>query len=504
MNEQQAKNRNFFRHPLAALGVSLVFYGGIFFFFLVVFDLAGEAQNPYMSIITFVLAPGIIFLGVILLLVSVWVQGRAARLSGEKIAFDLSFDPTTPSHMRKLWLVFITTVIVLLVIAYTGTKAHDAVDSVAFCGETCHAVMGPEYITYHNSPHARVACVECHIGPGLGHWLKAKVAGMRQLYAVAFNTYERPIPTPVHTLRPAQETCETCHWPRQFYGNKLVTHTYYRTDEENSPWTIKLMVKIGGGNPRTGKLEGIHWHMLEANKIEYIATDTKRQEIPWVRSTHEGKQNIFTRPGTEVPDPNDPNVEVRRFDCMDCHNRPSHNFLPPAKAMNLALSTRRMSPELPFIRRVGLELLNAEYKTHEEAVAAIQNGLREYYEKEYPEIAQVDGEKIKTATETLMRIYSMNFFPEMKTDYRTRENNLSHFVDAGCFRCHDGTMQNEEGKKITKACSTCHLIVAQGPSENLDELESNIGGLNFKHPIPMGGIWKQMKCIECHTKASGY
>ena len=93
--------------------------------------------------------------------------------------------------------------------------------------------MGPQNVTYHNSPHARVPCVECHIGPGTGFWVRSKIDGVRQVVATATDSFERPIPTPVVSLRPAQETCEECHWPAQFFGQKLITHNYYQTDENS-------------------------------------------------------------------------------------------------------------------------------------------------------------------------------------------------------------------------------------------------------------------------------
>jgi hypothetical protein len=325
------------------------------------------------------------------------------------------------------------------------------------------------------------------------------------LFATALNTYSRPIETPVENLRPAQETCEGCHWPKQFYGNKLVTHTYYRTDEDNSPWTTKLLVKIGGGNPRTGVEEGIHWHMIGSKQIDYVPSDTKRQEIRWLRLVDsDGDTTIYRDPDVDPPDFDDPETELRRFDCMDCHNRPSHSFLPPAKAMNLALSTRNISPALKYIREVGLEALNAEYTDRKQANEAIPAAVREYYRENYPELAETSQPEIEQAITSLLKIYNENFFPEMKTDYRERENNLSHFVNDGCFRCHDGIMENDRGETISNECSTCHLIVSQGPSETLEELESNLGGLTFRHPEDIDEAWAEMNCTECHTPESGY
>jgi hypothetical protein len=189
---------------------------------------------------------------------------------------------------------------------------------------------------------------------------------------------------------------------------------------------------------------------------------------------------------------------------MDCHNRPSHSFLPPAKGVNLALSTRRISPKLPYIRKVGLELLNAEYQTKEQARQEIEHGVWTYYRENYQNLAVEKKEFIEQAVNALQVIYSENFFPEMKTDYRARENHLSHFVNDGCFRCHDGVKENVTGEKISNGCRTCHLIVAQGASDKLENLVSSIAGLEFQHPEDIDEAWKEYKCTECHTPESGY
>jgi hypothetical protein len=496
--------RSLFRHPLAAIGGALVLSGAFLFVILFLMDITSHSENPYSSLVTFIFVPAIITTGAVLFLWSIRIQVKAARKAGEKVHFNLYIDPTDSRYMRNLWFFLGLVAVLVTLVSYSGYRAYESTDSVTFCGKTCHTVMEPQYVTYMNSPHARVPCVECHIGPGASFYVRSKVDGTRQLIRTAMNTYERPIQTPVKSLRPAQQTCEGCHWPQQFWGDKYVTKTYYKTDSVNSPWTVSLLVKVGGGNPRTGKLEGIHWHMLGANKVEYIATDPKRQEIPWVRLTKgDGSVVVYKDPDVPAPDLNDPKTEIRQFDCMDCHNRPSHKFLAPATALNLALSTRNISPSLPFIRQEGLDLLNAAYTTRDQAEKAISSGMAEYYEKNYPTVAAQSGAEIKQAVATLQRIYRENFFPEMKTDYRVRENNLSHFVNDGCFRCHDRKKVNEKGEEISSVCTTCHLIVAQGASEKQTDLASNISGLEFEHPGG-GDDWKENKCTSCHSPESGY
>jgi hypothetical protein len=283
-----------------------------------------------------------------------------------------------------------------------------------------------------------------------------------------------------------------------------VNRSYFRTDEANSPWTISLLVNVGGGNPRTGAQEGIHWHMIVANKVEYAAADFARQDIVWVRRTDSaGNVTVYTDPNNPV-DPEADGLEIRRFDCIDCHNRPSHRFQPPATAMNLALSQGLISTDLPYVRKVGLDLLNAEYATREEANAKIPEGLREYYRVNYGGRYDDLSGAIEQASTALLGIYNNNFFPEMKTDYRVRTNNLSHFVNDGCFRCHFSDLQDQTGTKIAATCTSCHSIVAQGPSVDVNALESDIAGLPFEHPAEIGGVWQTVRCTQCHTPAQGY
>ena len=108
-------------------------------------------------------------------------------------------------------------------------------DSVTFCGQTCHTVMQPEFTAYQNSPHSRVECVKCHIGPGAAWFVQSKLSGVGQVFAVTFNTYPRPIPTPVHNLRPARETCEACHWPQKYGEDRLRVIHKFADDETNTP-----------------------------------------------------------------------------------------------------------------------------------------------------------------------------------------------------------------------------------------------------------------------------
>jgi hypothetical protein len=501
----ELETRSLYRHWMAALGGALMLAGLLAFVILWLIDATSNVDNPYRSIIGFVGAPIVGIVGLIVFLIAIRIQVVRARKAGERVRFRLNIEPSDPRYMKSLWLFLGLTAAFVVVFAYAGFRGYETTDSAQFCGEACHEVMGPQNVTYHNSPHARVPCVECHIGPGTGFWVRSKIDGIRQVVATATDSFERPIPTPVVSLRPAQETCEECHWPEQFFGQKLITHNYYRTDEDSSPWTVSLLLNIGGGNAQLGALEGIHFHMSINNEIEYIATDDLRQEIPWFRFTgSDGTVRVYADPNADYPDPDDEATEVRTFDCIDCHNRPSHDYTPPAVSVNLALATGTISQDLPFIRKVGVDLLNAEYDTFEEANEAIPSNLQAFYATEYPGDAGELAAKITQAEETLLDIYNNNFFPEMETDYRARTNNLSHFVNDGCFRCHGGDQVNEAGEPVTASCDSCHVIVAQGPTDVIPDLESSVGGLGFEHPVEIGNAWETIKCTQCHNRESGY
>jgi hypothetical protein len=122
----------------------------------------------------------------------------------------------------------------LLVVS--GYQLYDFTDSTAFCGRICHKVMYPEYTTYQASPHSRVLCSDCHVGSGASYLVKSKISGVPQIFHTLFNTYPRPITSPVENLRPARETCEQCHWPDKFEGDmlKIIAHQLHNGDGQTT------------------------------------------------------------------------------------------------------------------------------------------------------------------------------------------------------------------------------------------------------------------------------
>jgi nitrate/TMAO reductase-like tetraheme cytochrome c subunit len=478
------KSPSVFRNWISFIGM-VVAVGALFSFLLLfTLDALAKFSNPYVSILTYMGVPAFLIGGLVVMFFGAWRE-RNRRAHGVGPA-SLQIDLNRPRD-RRILVTFVTGSVVFLLLSAIGSyNAFNFTESVTFCGETCHKVMQPEKVTHDHGPHARVACVECHVGKGVSWFVKSKISGSYQLYSVAFNKYPRPIGTPIHNLRPARDTCEECHWPQSFVGNLDRTFNYFQSDASNSPYSIRLLLKIGGSDPRRGPVGGIHWHNLPGNKVEYLATDNARQKIPWVRVTDAtGKVTVFKTKNFT----NDiSKAELRTMDCMDCHNRPSHRYLSPEKAVNQAMALNKIDPAIPWIKTNAMFVLTRPYKTADEAKAGIASALA----AKYP-----NDPRVQPATETIQGIYADNFFPEMKASWISYPDNVGHMIFPGCFRCHDGMHKTEDKKLTIKAndCNTCHTILAQGAGAELDKLAP--AGQKF---IPPGGdLDDNPSCIDCHN-----
>jgi hypothetical protein len=320
--------------------------------------------------------------------------------------------------------------------------------------------MKPEYTAYINSPHARVACAECHIGPGASWFVKSKLSGVGQVIAVALNNYPRPISVPVENLRPARETCEQCHWPARFSGDQFKVYTSYGTDEQNQPSTTVLLMKVGGHTWRGSA--GIHGVHLDANaKVVYTATDGHRQVIPQVIYTApDGKVTVYNSTSAKATEADLARGEKRTMDCVDCHSRPTHTFQLPERAVDLAIGQGQMSPTLPYIKKEAVAALRADYPDGDTAVRKIAASLDGFYKTKYPQVYGSNAAGVQSAIKAVQTIYLNNVFPEMKVTWGTYPNNLGHMDFPGCFRCHDGDHASKDGRMIPNDCSTCHDLLA--------------------------------------------
>jgi hypothetical protein len=447
------------RSPISVAGMVLTTVSAVLFLTVFLADLFGFHSNPYAGILFFLVLPGIFLVGLLLIPLGAWIE-RRRRASG-RAPSEIHWprlDLNDPVQRRTAVLVFALTMANAVIVSLAAYRGVEYMDSVAFCGQVCHSVMKPEFVAYQDGPHSRVTCVQCHIGPGASWFARSKLSGARQVFAVALNTYSKPIPSPVENLRPARDTCEQCHWPEKFHGDKVVQRYEYADDEPNTETVTTLRVHVGGGSERLGLATGIHWHMSVANQVEYIATDDRRQVIPWVRLTDaEGNVREYTAEGVKPEDLK--NGERRLMDCMDCHNRPSHPMAASAeRAVDAVIARGEVARSLPFVRREAVKAVKASYPSETAALDGIAKALRDFYRTGHEQVYMSRRQDVERAVTAAQRVFQRNVFPEMNVQFGTYPNNIGHMDFPGCFRCHDDSHKTADGKTISQDCETCHTI----------------------------------------------
>jgi len=486
--------RRLFRNYLSLAGGIIAGMSFLINVFLLFLDFIRPTQNPYVGIVTFMILPGVTMGGLGLVFGGAILRFFQLRREAQVVELP-RLDLNNMRHRLALVGTFLALLVFMTLSAVGGYESYHYTDSVAFCGRTCHTVMEPEYTAYQGSPHARVACVSCHIGPGAEWFVRAKISGAYQVYSVAFNKFSRPIATPVHNLRPAQDVCEQCHWPAKFWGEQLATRVHFSSDEKNTRREVSLLLKTGGGT-EVGSKAGIHYHMNIQNKIWYAAADERRQVIPWIRlQGPDGRMTEYVSTEKPLTPEQLKKAEIRQMDCVDCHNRPSHKYLPPGRALDPSLGAGRISPELPYIKKVAVEAMVQTYVTADEADRGIEAYIRDFYQKQYPAVAQGQGEKLKAAIEEVRRVYRLNFFPEMKVNWLAYPDNIGHKEFPGCFRCHEGKHVSADGRVITRQCDACHEFLGRS-DEGLKRVAATH---SFAHPWKLAGKHTEIRCGECHT-----
>lgn len=482
-NPRLARLRNWL--SLAGMVLSVAAMGAFALLFFM--DLFADHANPYMGILAYVVSPMFFFTGLAMVILGYILETRRISRGGKhKTELRLNIDLSRKRDRRILVLSLLGSVGFLFLTAFGSYETYHLMETNQFCGEACHTPMAPEYKAYQHSTHAQVDCVACHIGPGTKAYIQTKLNGVKQLYHQVMGDYNRPIRIRNPQLRLAEETCQTCHWSQKHFGDVPKTFRRFLADEANTPFTVQMVLKVGGSDPIHGPVEGIHSHMNVANKIEFVALDPDGLDIPWVRMTNEaGKVTEYSTEGFTL----DPaKHEIRSMDCMDCHNRPAHKFLSPNDAVDQSMAMGRIDTIMPWAKKNVVTALAAEYATRDEAHSKIQEILRGAYK---------DHGKVDSLIAETFKIYDINFFPEMKADWRAHPDHIGHKDTKGCFRCHDGKHMASDGATTIKGsdCNACHLITAQGSGKDL----LNIKPQGHEAFIHLDSEYSEPDCSSCHN-----
>jgi hypothetical protein len=446
---------------LSQIGIAVTTASAVTLITLFTTGFFGVKVGPYGGILAILVLPAMFLAGLALIPLGMVRRRRRDVRAGRLPADFPPVDLRSPATRETLLFVVVASGVNLILFLAATYRGVHVMESVEFCGRTCHTVMQPEHTAYQATSHARVPCVSCHIGPGAPWFVRSKISGAYQVVAVAFDLYPRPIPTPIDNLRPSRDTCEQCHWPEKFVGDRLVVRSHFSDDELAAETKTVLLMHIGGIDPLSGAPLGNHGvHVQPGAEIHYLASDERRQEIAYVRYRRPDGEVAEYFAGGKAPAVPVPEASLRLMDCIDCHNRPSHAFQLPEAALDAALAAGRLDRSLPYVRKTGLELLRAEYASHEEAAAAIRNGLRRFYETRYPAVLAERRTSVDAAADQLVGIHARNIFPAMRVTWGTYPNNIGHEASPGCFRCHDGNLKTRTGGAIRADCEACHAMLA--------------------------------------------
>jgi hypothetical protein len=486
-----------FYNPLSLAGAVIALVNVGLILLLTVLMIFIDHPGPYADIIVYFLLPLIAFGGLVLMTVGV-VRERRRRRRGlpERRLPVLDFnDPKQRGTVLMLGAGFVG---LTLLYAFAGYKTYEFSESTQFCGLACHGVMKPEYNAHQFSYHAEVTCAECHVGPGAKYFVEAKLNGTRQLIATLAGKYPRPVPVPVHNLRPSQDTCETCHGPRYQFAERLESRTYFLPDETNTAWTVDMIFKMGGAELAPDQPARMHWHNTTTREIAYATADPKRGTIPWVQAKRrDGTVRTYVSQGGKFSADELAALPRRTMDCVDCHNRIGHYFRPPGQSVNMLMNLKVIDPALPEIKKVAVEILGAEYSSQDDAHAGIRSRIEKFYGENHPATLAAMRPRIEQAIAGLLGIYDRNYDPFMKVSWRDFPDNAGHMYSPGCFRCHDGEHVTEDGHVLSKDCTLCHTLIEHELA--VDRQSATFKLMTYPHPENIGDDYKTGSCADCHS-----
>jgi len=439
------------RNPVSLLGMAIATATATVFLGLAALDLAGYLPNPYIGLLVFVAVPVVFLTGLALIPIGAWLTARR-RARGRGDAEWPVIDLRQPRQRTFALAGVALTAVNVMIVAFATYGGVHAMESNAFCGQVCHTTMEPEATAHAVWPHANVSCTSCHVGPGAGSFIEAKLAGTRQLFHVITRRVPRPVPPPAELIQTAPATCEGCHWPEKFRGDVVRALRDYADDEANTETVTTLRLHVGGGSRAQGTGSGIHWHMNLDNQIDFIAADDREQSIPYVRLTsRRGETREYF--AEKVTPASIAGKERRRMDCMDCHNRPAHTFFfTPERAVDAAIAEGRIPRELPFARREAVAAVRDKYGDRPAALQGIAARLTKFYSAR----GSVNAGLVHRAIAATQDVWSRNVFPAMNVTWGTYPSHIGHIDTPGCFRCHDDSHKTTDGKVISQDCELCH------------------------------------------------
>ena len=438
------------RHPLAIAGALIATASGVGFVVLAIALVAGLFTNPYAGLVVGVVIPAFLVFGLLLVPAGMWLERRKRGSDSNTVDWPV-VDFRRAGVRRTALVIAALTAFNVVVVLLAGYGSLHWMESPSFCGQVCHTPMQPQFTAWAEGPHSRTACVQCHVGEGAASFVRAKLAGIRQLSHVITGSYARPTP-PGAEMPPGMQaqTCRGCHQPERTVGDRIRVIRAYADDEAGAQTTTVLQMHLGASaaSPRA-----IHWHADPAVRVEYVAADAANETIPYVKVT-DAKGQVKEYRTADASDDVIRSATRHTMDCIDCHNTVGHPIAPTAEqAVDEAIAAGLVSRQLPYARREGVRLIKAGHDSQDVAVSAIDDGFRSFYRSRG---GPVDEQAVAKTVAALQALYRRNVFPAMQVAWGSYPNNKGHVTSIGCFRCHDDSHKDGAGEAISADCEYCH------------------------------------------------
>lgn len=331
-------------------------------------------------------------------------------------------------------------------------------NSNEFCGNACHAVHPQEPFAHELSVHANVQCVECHIGR-MGFFESALVKSGHVTHAWSLLVgYERP--TVSHSLQSAN-SCEKCHPSDTHRKNPIRMISHFAEDRDNTESQTLLIMRLTGRDLVADERLGLNWHA--SGTVRYRTDDPQRQHINWVEARlPDGTVKVYEHVTNGDEESEKTDAEIQTMDCSTCHNRVGHPFPNPERALDEALASGLLSPELPYMKKTMRELLLREIETEREARTQVREAV-DGYMSAYPDAATEDIPDVRqyllAREDDLVALkVAREHLEDANINWQSFPDNTGHLDGPGCFRCHNGSLQTAEGVPVPVNCTTCHSV----------------------------------------------
>jgi hypothetical protein len=485
-------------HPVSLFGLLIAVLGFGASLFALVVELLHGSSSPYQGILTFLVFPSFLFLGLAIVILGGILEGRRMRrLEARHVPWTPLVDPSVQRQRRILFVLAGFGALITLFSLLGSYHAFEFTESTTFCGEACHVPMEPQYVAYQHSPHASIGCVACHVGPGVAGFVEAKLAGLNQVYQMVGDSYPRPIVANHRKAEITSEACERCHWDQKRWGPRISVFSHFGYDLGNTRRSLHLLTRPMGKRAVAEGGARRHWHDTN-DRITFRAADERKQTIPWVKVVRaDGTTTTYEDREWQAKNAAAPLLAETRMECVDCHSRPAHQIPSPDHAVNEALSEGRIDRSLPSIKRAAVAALSSRQEGP--AADGMRKAIESFYTEHFQGAVLNRKESLEGAARELAAIRRRTVFPAMGVDWSTHPDHSGHRESPCCFRCHGGRHTSQDGKTISAECDTCHLFYErQQGSFQLTELPADTSTL---HPFSWASHAK-IECWSCHGGAS--